>query len=180
MGLISNNSETQYRLVDNRLTCWCMDSNTTLNNKKTKEIIIDFRRQREAHTPLTIMGEEVGRVTHFKSRGTYINEDLTCTVNTSNLVKKAQQQFCFLRTLRKNNLSAVLLRTFYQCFIESVLAYCLTAWYANCIEADQKSLQRAIQRSEKIVGLSLENIFCTCCLHRAKSMADVTHPSAIQ
>lgn len=56
-----------------------MDSNITLNIKKTKEIIIDFRRHREAHTPLTIMGEEVGRVTHFKFLGTYINEDLTWT-----------------------------------------------------------------------------------------------------
>lgn len=98
----------------------------------------------------------------------------------SNLVKKAQQQFCFLRTLKKNNLSTELHRAFYQCAVESVLTYCLTAWYANCIEADQKSLQRVIKRAEKIVGLSLlslENIFCTCCLHRAKSiLADVTHP----
>ncbi|KAK0131715.1 hypothetical protein N1851_033501 [Merluccius polli] len=49
---------------------------------KTKELILDFRRNRAALAPL------------------YIN-DLSRSVNTSALVKKAQQRLHFLRVLRK-------------------------------------------------------------------------------
>ncbi len=46
VGLISNNNETAYRDGVCKLTEWCKDNNLILNIKKTKELIIDFKRQR--------------------------------------------------------------------------------------------------------------------------------------
>lgn len=102
VGLISNRDETAYRDEVCKLTRWCTENNLTLNIKKTKELIIDFRQHSEDLSPLTIRGEVVERVSSFKFLGVHISENLTWTVNTNALVKKkAQLRLCFLRTLNK-------------------------------------------------------------------------------
>ena len=44
MGLISNNDESAYRDKVRNLTAWFSANNLILNNKKTKEIVVDFRK----------------------------------------------------------------------------------------------------------------------------------------
>lgn len=47
--LISDNNETAYREEVQTLSVWCRDNDLNLNTKKTKEIIIDFRRHKTHH-----------------------------------------------------------------------------------------------------------------------------------
>ncbi|XP_072563147.1 uncharacterized protein [Paramormyrops kingsleyae] len=70
----------------------------------------------------------VERVSSFKYLGIYICEDLTWTLNTTQLVKKAQQRLYFLRRLRKFGMSRKILSNFYSCIVESTLTSCITAW----------------------------------------------------
>lgn len=93
------------------------------------------------------------RVSSFKFLGVHISENLTWTVNTTALVKKAQLRLYFPRTLKKTNLSAELLKAFYLFSTESVLTYCITSCYANCTQADRTNLQTIIHTSQKIIGL---------------------------
>ncbi len=44
LGLISNNDETTYLDEVERITSWCQDNCLSLNVSKTKELIVDFRR----------------------------------------------------------------------------------------------------------------------------------------
>lgn len=67
----------------------------------------------------------------FKFLGTHIPSDPSWTTNTTAAVKKAQQRLHFLRILKQNHLQEKLLVSFYHCSIESVLTYCISAWYAN-------------------------------------------------
>lgn len=76
-GLIANINETACRDEVCSVTRWCTDNNFTLNIKKTQEIILDFRKNKRQHSPLTINGEEAGRVSFFKFSGTHISENLT-------------------------------------------------------------------------------------------------------
>ncbi|XP_049924041.1 uncharacterized protein LOC126404710 [Epinephelus moara] len=91
VGLITKGDESTYREEVQGLTVWCRENNLTLNIKKTKELIIDFRKKQDVHLPLYINGERVERVPSFKFLGTHITEDLTWTVNTTALVKRAHQ-----------------------------------------------------------------------------------------
>ncbi len=68
------------------LVTWCEDNNLTLNTDKTKEIIVDMRKERRTHQPLFIRDLEVERVSSFKYLGVHISEDLTWTLNTTQLV----------------------------------------------------------------------------------------------
>ena len=90
VGLISNNDETAYREEVEHLVRKCDLNNLELNPTKTKEAILDFRRtnKRVTHTPVSIHGQEVERVTNFKFLGVYISEDFTWTTNISALVKR--------------------------------------------------------------------------------------------
>ncbi|KAF7658000.1 hypothetical protein LDENG_00019320, partial [Lucifuga dentata] len=84
-----------YRDEVQRLVRWCSVNNLTLNMKKTKELIIDFRKC--CTDPLLfINGDRVERVESFKFLGIHISVNLTWSVNTLAAVKKAQQHMHFL------------------------------------------------------------------------------------
>jgi len=121
VGLISNNDEMAYREEVQHLAEWCATNNLALNTKKTKELIVDFRKKSGTPTPILIDGTEVERVTSFKFLGVHISEDLSWSLNTSTLVKKAHQRLFFLRRLKKAHLSPQILMNFYRCTIESIL-----------------------------------------------------------
>jgi hypothetical protein len=51
VGLITNNIKTAYREEVGGLKVWCQVNNLSLNVSKTKELIVDFRRNRAGHAP---------------------------------------------------------------------------------------------------------------------------------
>ena len=51
VGLINNNDETAYRKDVRALGVWGQENNLTLNVNKTKEMIVDFRKQQSKHPP---------------------------------------------------------------------------------------------------------------------------------
>uniref|UniRef100_A0AAZ1XKT9 Alkylated DNA repair protein AlkB homologue 8 N-terminal domain-containing protein n=1 Tax=Oreochromis aureus TaxID=47969 RepID=A0AAZ1XKT9_OREAU len=110
-------------------------------------MIVDTRKKRRPHQPLIIRGLEVERVSSFRYLGVYISEDLTWTLNTTQLIKKAQHRLYFLRRLRKFGMSAKILCSFYSCTVESTLTSCITAWYGSTTAMDSKRLQRVITTS---------------------------------
>ncbi len=60
VGLIMNNDENSYREEISNLAEWCTENNLLLNVSKTKELIIDFRKNKtRTHTPVYISGAEV-------------------------------------------------------------------------------------------------------------------------
>uniref|UniRef100_A0A3B1K8G0 Reverse transcriptase domain-containing protein n=1 Tax=Astyanax mexicanus TaxID=7994 RepID=A0A3B1K8G0_ASTMX len=180
IGRISGGDEAAYRREVTRLVSWCEDNNLALNTDKTKELIVDMRRERRPHQPLFIRELEVERVNSFKYLGIHISEDFTWTLNTTQLVKKAQQRLYFLRRLRKFRMSPKILCNFYSCVIESLLTNCITVWYGNTTATDRTRLQRVVKTAERIIRTplpSLQSIYHQRVLRRAASiLKDSTHP----
>uniref|UniRef100_A0A9J8ANG1 Reverse transcriptase domain-containing protein n=1 Tax=Cyprinus carpio carpio TaxID=630221 RepID=A0A9J8ANG1_CYPCA len=55
IGLIRDNDETAYREEVQHLAAWCTDNNLPLNTSKTKELIVDFRKNKGSmHDPIHI------------------------------------------------------------------------------------------------------------------------------
>lgn len=129
---------------------------------------------------MTIDGEVVERVPDFKFLGLQISDDLTWTVNTSNIIKRANQRLFFLRPPRRNGLPQKLLITFYRCTTESILIYCCSVWYRSCSDEEKKNLRRVVRTAERIVGSSLPDladIYSTRLLTCATNIVqDPTHP----
>ncbi len=157
IGLITDNDETAYRVEVSTLTKWCQENHLSLNIDKTKELVVDFRRQSREHTPITIDKTPVERVNSFKFLGVHITEDLTWSTHTDAVLKKSHQRLFFLRRLRKFGMSPSILRSFYTCTVESILTGCI------------------------IVGgelPSLQDIYTRRCIRKARRIInDSSHPS---
>ncbi len=61
----------------------------SLNIDKTKELVVDFRRQSREHTPITIYKTPVERVNSFKFLSVHITEDLTWSAHTDEWMNDA-------------------------------------------------------------------------------------------
>ncbi|KAK2877070.1 hypothetical protein Q8A73_023748 [Channa argus] len=137
-------------------------------------MVVDFRRAQGDHSPLIIDGSSVEIVKSTKFLGVHLADNLTWSVNTSSITKKAQQRLYFLRRLRKAHLPPPILTMFYRGTIESILSSCITAWFGNCTVADRKTLQRIVRTAEKIIGVSLPSImhiYTTRCIRKANSIS---------
>ncbi|KAK3545743.1 hypothetical protein QTP70_011328 [Hemibagrus guttatus] len=95
VGLISKNDESAHREEVKRLTAWYKDNNPSLNVEKTKDMVVDFSRAQSDHSPLNIDGSNVEIVKSTKFLGVHLAEDLTWSLNTSSITRKAQQRLYF-------------------------------------------------------------------------------------
>ena len=60
VGLISDNEETAYRKCVDSFVQWCQQTSLILNTRKTKEMIIDFRKAGNGdHNSISIEGENI-------------------------------------------------------------------------------------------------------------------------
>ncbi|XP_064865159.1 uncharacterized protein LOC115108497 isoform X2 [Oncorhynchus nerka] len=148
---------------------------------KTKEMIVDFRKQQREHPPIHIDGTVVERVVSFKFLGVHITDKLNWSTHTDSIAKKAQQRLFNLRRLKKFGLSPKALTNFYRCTIESILSGCITAWYGNCSAHNRKALQRVVRSAQRITGgklPALQDTYTTRCHRKAiKIIKDNNHPS---
>ncbi|KAL0146541.1 hypothetical protein M9458_058172 [Cirrhinus mrigala] len=79
-----------YRKVVKELTAWCSLNNLEFHMLKTVEMIMNFRRNPPALSPLTIMNSTVTAVETFKFLGSIISRDLKWDTHIDSIVKKAQ------------------------------------------------------------------------------------------
>ena len=184
VGLITKDDETHYRKEVSLLTTWCGDNNLLLNNSKTKEIVVDFRKGHNQHQPLTINGVDIEQVSSTKFLGVDISEDLSWTANTTSLAKKAQRRLYFLRKLRKAGTPPPIMCTFYRGTIESILTNCITVWGGSCTDSNRKALQRIVNTAGRIIGASLpplpslQDIYKTRLTRKVTMIvSDSCHPS---
>lgn len=100
--------------------------------------------------PIQINWDSVERVSDFKLLGLHLGDDLSWKINTTAMIKKAQQQLNFLRVLKNNTLAKELLVSFYRCSTESTLTYCIPVWSASSNGQEKTSLQRVINKVQRI------------------------------
>ena len=181
-GLISDDDESFYRKEVEDLVRWCDANNLELNVSKTKEIVIDFRKNKHPVTPLTINGENVEQVKSFKFLGTTISEDLKWECHVTGSIKKANQRIFFLRQLKKFRVNQNILLNFYRATIESILAFSITVWFSGLSVADKKHINRVMKNAGRIIGQtvpSLDEIFHSRTIKKCVNIiSDNSHPSS--
>ena len=92
------------------------------------------------------------QVENFEFLGVHITIKLTWSKHTKTVVKRARQNLFPLRRLKRFGMGPQILKRFYNCTIESILAGCITTWYGNCSTSDRKALQRVMRTAQYITG----------------------------
>ena len=88
IGLIPFDNEEHYRKIVADISEWCAKNDLELNIKKTKEIIIDFRKKKTPIMPFQINGADVDIVDAFTFLGLEIADSLDWHQNTDSIIKK--------------------------------------------------------------------------------------------
>jgi hypothetical protein len=77
-------------------------------------------------------------------------------------------------------MGSYILKTFYSCTIESILAGFITAWYGKCTTLDHKALQRVVRTAQYINGAELsaiQDLYTRQCQMKAqKCSKHASHP----
>eukprot|EP00061_Rhincodon_typus_P011684 g36897.t1 len=99
---------------------WCNENNLSLNVKKTKELIINFRKKGE-HAPIYISGAEVEKLRKFGMSIRTLNNFYRCTIESILSVcimawygncsaqdsKKLQKEVCTAQNITEANLPSM-------------------------------------------------------------------------
>ncbi|KAI4903269.1 hypothetical protein NFI96_006850 [Prochilodus magdalenae] len=149
---------------------------------RPKRWLLTSEGQGRDHSPLHIHGSTVEIVKGTKFLGVHLAEDLTWSLNTRTITKKAQQCLYLLRRLRKAHLPPPILTTFYRGTIESILSSCITAWFGNCTASDRKGTSaensdECSDTSEELSNQSEESKEMSDYSERSEEMSDQSEGS---
>jgi hypothetical protein len=173
------NDDIIYRREVEKFVKWCSDNFLELNVKKTKEMIIDFRKSAD-HAPLVINNEIVESVEEYKYLGTIIDNKFNFNNNANHVYKKASSRMYFVRQLRKLNVDGKIMDLFYTSIVQSVVSFAIVCWFGNCSAQSKDKLNRIVRNSAKLgvsCAIPVNEIFDKCVIQRAKIIFnDVFHP----
>ena len=153
-----SNSDSVYFSEVERFSSWCKENYLDLNATKTKELVIDFRRNPDVVPDLFIDGVKVERVNEYKYLGTIIDSKLNFSANSHAIHRKCQSRIYCLQKLRSLHVDSHILQTFYTSFIESVLTFSFICWYGGLCVKSKNVLERVVNVCGKIVGVRQEHL----------------------
>ena len=153
-GLDSNYIEEVYRFVK-----WCEENYLILNVSITKEMILDFRRQKKKKnpTPLVINNETVEIVHTYKYFGFTVDDKLNWHEHCNELIKKINKRMYFLRKLQSFRLNNEVLYTFYCSILGSVNTFGISCRDSSITARDRKRLNSTIKKAGKIMNRQVPN-----------------------
>ena len=157
-GLVSGGDQTAYRAAVADMTSWCGGSFLELNVTKTKEMIVDFRKNPPPLTPLIINGETVEDVKQYRYLGTVLDCKLDWSVNSVATLKKANQRLHFLKKLRSFDVKPAILRMFYQATVESIATYNSLCYFGNLRAMDLAKLVKITKTASCVIGLPVPDL----------------------
>ena len=137
---------------------WCEVNHLQLNMTKTKELVVDLRRDKAPVTPVSIRGVSVDTVEDYKYLGVYIDNKLDWAKNTDALYRKGQSRLYFLRRLRSFNICRTMLRIFYESVVASAILYAVACWGSRLRASDANRLNKLIRKAGDVVGVELDSL----------------------
>ena len=172
VSLLTQN-DPEHGPVLNVFTEWCKSSFININVTKTKEIIIDFRRNPPSLSPTFICDQAIEVVKQYKYLGITIDDKLTFEQHVDHICKKSQQRMFFYRKLRNFNVDKTFMRMFYCCFIETILSFAFVSWFGSLSLQNKNRLQHIVKVCGKIAHIpltGLHSLYETRTLKRAQSV----------
>ena len=163
-----------------RFSSWCSNNFLHLNVFKTKEMCIDFRRNRTVISPIVINGEPVEQVDSFKYLGVILDEKIVIYRACYSRAKEVSAATARSSKLRAFYVDPLLLLRLYRSIIEPLLTYCSICYYPALSVKNCNRLLKISHVSAKIIGLpipKLSEIIDHAILKKARAVAtESDHP----
>ncbi|KAK0142225.1 hypothetical protein N1851_020112 [Merluccius polli] len=160
--------EDEYRDLVNRFVKWCGENHLQLNVAKTREMVVDFRRNKPLPSPVSIGGTDVDMVDTYKYLGVTLDK-LDWYANSETIYKKGLSRLYFLRRLR-------MLQMFCQSVVASTIFFVVVSWGAGIRTKDANRLNKLIKKAESVVGSQLVTVEERMLAKLLATMANPSHP----
>ena len=148
-----SNSDSVYFDEIKKFCNWCKENFLDLNVKKTKEILVDFRKNPETVPDLMINGECVERVKEYKYLGLIVDDKLVFDSNVAKIHKSCQSRIFCLQKLRNVGVDSKILQTYYRCCVESLLTASFICWYGSLGVKSKRVLNDVVNVCSKVIGM---------------------------
>ena len=158
VGLITDGDEEEYRELNRDFVDWCLLNYLQINAAKTKELVVDFSRNRHTATPVNIQGTDIEIVDSYRYLGVHLNKKLDWAANTNALLKKGQSRLHLLRKPTSFGVQGALLKTFYNSVVASAIMYGVVCWSSSITAADRKRLNKLVKKASSVLGCPLDPV----------------------
>ena len=165
-----------FREIDH-FKAWCENNHLLLNATKTKEMVFDPKAVR-VHNPANIGDMQIEQVCSYKYLGIQMDNMLKWNVHVDYLCAKLAQRLHFIRRLF--GVSRKIMSTFYDAVLESLIRYCMAAWFGSLSVQLKTRIAKIVNTAMKVIGKSdpqtLQTIFEKKVLRLAQGvMSDLSH-----
>ena len=130
---------------------WTEKNLMQLNQKKTKQIIFNFNRDKQFTSEIKLKHEPLEIVDAVKLLGVIITSDLKWHRNTDYLTKKANKKMRMLHIAAKYTKNKEHLKHIYKTFVRSTLDFSSTVWHNSLTLADRQDLETVQKAALKII-----------------------------
>ena len=180
VGLIKNDDSNDYMQQVQKFVEYCDKNFLVLNVSKTKELIIDFRKNRVDPDLVTIGRDPVQRTDHYKYLGVIIDDRLSWSDHIDYVCKKLSPRLYCLRRMNKFQVNRDIMTMFYDSVIASIFKYVVTSWGGNAKTGDKERIASYINQASRVMGCSLLSFDNICKTEISKKlnriMKDTCHP----
>ena len=150
VGRIAGDDASEYHDDIGKTIRWCQDNQLHLNVRKTKEVVIDFRKSKKTVDDVTINGSIIEKVSHYKYLGVYVDDKLSLAHHAAEQKKiMARRMYC-VKTLRKIGVSRFLIQTAYNSFVGSVINYCSQVFLSLLSNKDRRIFLSVLKEAERM------------------------------
>ena len=129
------------------ISSWASDNNLTLNNSKSKQMIIS--RPRNTHSaPPTI--PNITRVNSLKILGVILQDNLKLSAHIDHLAASCASSFYAVRKLKAHGFSPSSIHHITKATIVSKLLYASPSWWGLTQASDKDRLERILKRAKRL------------------------------
>ena len=135
----------------NEVQAWCDENKMIINEKKTKEIVINFLKSEIDIPELEINGEKIEQVQSSKLLGVTISNDLTWGKHVKNIRTKATQRLYFLRLLKRAHVSMDKMLQIYCSLVRPTTEYACQVWHGTLTGEQSDTIESVQERALEII-----------------------------
>ena len=185
IAMIKGEDDTVYKQQVEQFVDWCDANYLVLNSSKSKEIVIDFRRNKgQEPEQIVIKDAKVERVETHKYLGVIFDNRLNFSANTEAIMKRVTPRLYCLRKLRSFHVNPDILSSFYRAAISSVLLFGAVCWGGNVTDRDRSRLNKITRKAGQVTGRrqrDFEEEYTKRVTVKARKIDnDTTHPLATE
>ena len=135
----------------NDINEWTERNLMKLNEKKTKQLVVNFNKDKQFTTEVKLKGEPLEIVDEVKLLGVVIDKDLKWDSNTNYLVKKANKKMRMLHIASKFTRNREHLMQIYKTFIRSNLEFSSSVWHSSLTKENRQDLERVQKAALRLI-----------------------------